>query len=213
MWYEVPKQPSKQEQRPPPIFPWEERAIAKPTRIFVDDEPPPPAPSLTVSEKSVEETEKEEQTAPDTPKINVAAEEPWQTFSQVNKNAWDSVAGIDEYVRALTASQRNRGKVQVLSPTGEPPEPAMMFPEATPHRERRESLLLTDFPTAVERPSLPVTPAPIRRPSFWGEERDDQGHLPGAEGVPDQQDWVCPFCHFRGPTSAFAAFREPLLEQ
>lgn len=47
---------------------------------------------------------------------------------------------------------------------------------------------LTDFPTEFERPSLPVTPS-ARRPSFWGEERDQEGRLPGAEGVPRQQDW------------------------
>jgi hypothetical protein len=49
---------------------------------------------------------------------------------------------------------------------------------------------LTDFPSELERPSLPVTPAPIRRPSFWGEERDADGELPAAEGVPSQEDWV-----------------------
>jgi hypothetical protein len=55
---------------------------------------------------------------------------------------------------------------------------------------RRHSMKLTDFPTELERPSLPVTPAPIRRPSFWGEERDEDGELPAAEGVPSQEDWV-----------------------
>jgi len=48
---------------------------------------------------------------------------------------------------------------------------------------------LTDFPTEFERPSLPVTPAPVRRPSFWGDERDDDGELPAAEGVPAQAEW------------------------
>lgn len=48
---------------------------------------------------------------------------------------------------------------------------------------------ITDFPTEIERPSLPVTPAPQRRPSFWGEERDAAGELPGAEGVPEQSQW------------------------
>lgn len=48
---------------------------------------------------------------------------------------------------------------------------------------------LTDFPTEIERPSLPVTPAPVRRPSFWGAERDARGDLPGAEGVPSQSEW------------------------
>jgi glycogenin glucosyltransferase len=33
-----------------------------------------------------------------------------------------------------------------------------------------------------------VTPAPRRRSTFWGEERE-QG-MPPAEGVPDQADWV-----------------------
>jgi len=50
-------------------------------------------------------------------------------------------------------------------------------------------LKLTDFPSADDRPSLPVTPAPIRRPTFWGAERDGEGELPGAEGVPVQSEW------------------------
>jgi hypothetical protein len=37
---------------------------------------------------------------------------------------------------------------------------------------------------------LPVTPAPVRRPSFWGDERDEEGELPAAEGVPAQEEWV-----------------------
>jgi len=66
-----------------------------------------------------------------------------------------------------------------------PPQPK----EVLSPSGRRESLILTDFPTADDRPSLPVTPAPIRRPTFWGEERDEAGELPGAEGVPDQAEW------------------------
>lgn len=56
---------------------------------------------------------------------------------------------------------------------------------------------LTDFPSAAERPSLPVTPAPIHRQSFWsGDDGEHGGHggarqLPEAEGVPLQSDWVC----------------------
>ena len=58
-----------------------------------------------------------------------------------------------------------------------------------PSQQRRPSMKLTDFPTEFERPSLPVTPAPMHRPSFWGSERDAAGDLPGAEGVPDQSAW------------------------
>jgi glycogenin len=63
---------------------------------------------------------------------------------------------------------------------------------------RRRGSKLTDFPTAVERPSLPVTPAPIRRPKFWGagdpgigDEGESDGQLPAADGVPEQSEWVC----------------------
>jgi len=75
------------------------------------------------------------------------------------RNAWDDIPEIERYIGQL---QKNRkGNIQVLQGYG----------------------------SELERPSLPVTPAPIRRPSFWGEERDDSGELPPAEGVPAQADW------------------------
>lgn len=204
MWYSVPEQP-KAEQKLQPIFPWEEREQQKPTRRFIEDVPlpPPPAPQPEpahyLDELEVTSDDKDE---PTTPTIRVHGPDPWAAFAQ-NKNAWDDVGGIENYVRALTAFQKNRGKVQVvqenvpsqqhvLSPSNEP-DPEELIEKV---RERRESLILTDFPTAVERPSLPVTPAPRRRPSFWGEERDHEGELPPAQGVPDQADWVCPNCGF-----------------
>ena len=115
-------------------------------------------------------------------------------FGHGSKNAWDDVSGIDEYVRALTSFQRNRGKVQVLRDAGvnaQHHDVSQGIPDDLEEqvKKRRESLILTDFPTSVERPSLPVTPAPRRRSSFWGEERDEQGALPQAEGVPDQAEW------------------------
>lgn len=68
---------------------------------------------------------------------------------------------------------------------------------------RKPSMKLTDFPTEYDRPSLPVTPMPIRRPSFWGDERDDEGNLPAAEGVPQQQEWVRQFYSY--PPHEFSA--------
>ncbi|TKA58203.1 hypothetical protein B0A55_11100, partial [Friedmanniomyces simplex] len=89
----------------------------------------------------------------------------------VNKNAWDEISGIEDYVRALTAFQKNKGNVQViardepaagvgpeaqhqqqqqhqqqhiLSP-GNEPDPMELVKTV---RKRRESLLLTDFPSA-----------------------------------------------------------------
>lgn len=206
LWYNVPQKP-KAEEKPKPIFPWEEREDARPTRKFVEDEPlPPPPQPQPEREPFADELEVSSDGKPEplTPTIRVHDSDPWAAFNQ-NKNAWDDVSGIEDYVRALTSFQKNRGKVQVvqqnvpstgdqhiLSPTKEP-DPDDLIAAVS---KRRESLILTDFPTSSERPSLPVTPAPRRRQTFWGEERDEAGELPPAEGVPDQADWVCPNCGF-----------------
>jgi len=68
---------------------------------------------------------------------------------------------------------------------------------------KRRSSRVTDFPSEDDRPSLPVTPAPIHRRGFWGrgdsnsqptdDEEDEverEGrYLPAAEGVPLQSEW------------------------
>ena len=87
---------------------------------------------------------------------------------------------IDQFVSNLV--HQRQGKVQVLQ--GGAAED-VRSPGA-----RGTSVKVTDFPTDLERPSLPVTPAPVRRPSFWRAERDEDGELPAAEGVPAQEDWV-----------------------
>jgi len=115
-----------------------------------------------------------------------------QSFQQTGANAWDNVPGIENYVRNIMESKGKWSQTQVLKQvTGTEDLDA-----ATGRTMRRESLILTDFPSAFERPSLPVTPAPMSRPSFWGGERDDTGDLPAAEGVEDQSEWVCPHCGF-----------------
>ena len=165
---------------PKPIFPWESSA-SKPTRIFAEDAitSPPIAPSL--SEVSTTDETQEEKSTPATPTASAAGpgSDVWRTYSR--GNAWDDVPDIEKYVSDMQKAVR-RGKVQVLIG----PDEAVM----SPGDDRRPSTKVTDFPTEVERPSLPVTPAPIRRPSFWGAERDGAGQLPPAEGVPDQAQWV-----------------------
>lgn len=183
MWYEIPKEkPAPPEVRPPPIFPWEDRALAKPTRKFADDVT---SPNQTPSLDTANTKDSPLGQAP-TPTIKVTNDDGW-SFSAANRNAWDSVSGIDEYVRALARSQKTKGKVQVLTSSADGSD----VTSPSPQSERRESLILTDFPSSVDRPSLPVTPAPLRRPNFWGEERNSAGNLPSAEGVPNQADWVC----------------------
>ncbi|KAK7545356.1 nucleotide-diphospho-sugar transferase [Phyllosticta paracitricarpa] len=199
MYYELPKSTPKTQDVPKPIFPWEqERERPKPSRVFVEDSLPPqasPAAQADESEGSrslanVQSPEHSSSSSGSPPLV----EDPWQAFGQ-NLNAWDSVPGIDKYVRSVMGTGRRSKPSSIsLAGLGQPPE--IMSPTGSKPSGRRESLILTDFPSAVERPSLPVTPAAVRRPTFWGGERDEAGDLPPAEGVPNQADWVCPRCGF-----------------
>lgn len=201
MYYEVPSTP-REIQHPPPIFPWE-RDQAKPTRVFADDLPQLSAP-LSETTPSVTTDDEDTQTStlsPPTPTQQPPQPEPFAAYTRTN--AWDDMPEIDRYISALP--QNRRAQVQVLfnqgnrsiplssaeNPDNDEPlqSPSLEHPNPQAEAHRRPSMKLTDFPTELERPSLPVTPAPIRRPSFWGSERDDSGDLPSAEGVPDQSDW------------------------
>jgi glycogenin glucosyltransferase len=183
MYYEVPKTPTYQ--KPAPIFPWEINA-ARATRVFPEDNdvgvPEPPSlidPGPAPADQEIPE-DKSAPVTPTTPTIQLTPADPWQTYTR--GNAWDDIPEIERYIGSL---QKNRkGNIQVLQGYGSG------ITEVSSPGARRHSMKLTDFPTELERPSLPVTPAPIRRPSFWGEERDEDGELPAAEGVPSQEDWV-----------------------
>jgi glycogenin glucosyltransferase len=179
MYYEVPKTPTYQ--KPTPIFPWEKDA-PKASRVFPDDNVEPIVePSTSDSATApIEEDKAVTPTTPTTPTVQLTPADPWQTY--IRGNAWDDIPEIERYIGNL---QKNRkGNIQVLQGYGSGTE------QVSSPGGRRQSMKLTDFPTELERPSLPVTPAPIRRPSFWGEERDDEGKLPAAEGVPSQEEWV-----------------------
>ncbi|KAI1771818.1 glycosyltransferase family 8 protein [Hypoxylon cercidicola] len=212
MWYEVPKEPPAPPSKPPkPIFPWEE-SRSPPSRIFPDDvyrqhEPPvgesetptgvswsDPAPepsteSSVVTDASTVEPKSEPDT-PTTPTIRITPSDPWTSFTLTN--AWDDVPEIERYVDKIQKHRRTRSlKSPGVLGLGDLAEGADEI------AWRRRGSKLTDFPSEDERPSLPVTPAPIRRPKFWGggpgigfDNEDDQ-LLPAAEGVPAQTEWVC----------------------
>ncbi|TKA80966.1 hypothetical protein B0A55_02390 [Friedmanniomyces simplex] len=248
LWYDVPKH--REEKKLKAIFPWEEREAVRPSRVFAEEDFAPEPEAKRVEEDAEEgetddflggdelavtaddddqddEGEQRPDLDPKAPTLKKAGQQGWDSSfgpgaggGGVNKNAWDEISGIEDYVRALTAFQKNKGNVQVIA-RDEPAAgvgPEAQHPQQQQHqqqhilspgnepdpvelvktvRKRRESLLLTDFPSASERPSLPVTPAPRRRASFWGEERErvggegeGLGGLKGAEGVPEQGDWV-----------------------
>ncbi|KAI4278229.1 MAG: hypothetical protein LQ337_001170 [Flavoplaca oasis] len=187
--YQIPSTPPATE-RPKMIFPWEAYQT-KATRVFSDDPRPTSsgdAPSVTTDATSPIET-----ASPATPTIQVTSSEPWGDFRRAN--AWDEMPEIERYIANLPQNRRraqlharHHRKTSSLDQQDTISSPGTEGPPLE-SQGRRPSLRLTDFPTEIERPSLPVTPAPMRRPSFWGQERDAAGELPPAEGVPDQADW------------------------
>ncbi|KAI4285195.1 MAG: hypothetical protein L6R38_000873 [Xanthoria sp. 2 TBL-2021] len=182
--YQPPSTPPAAE-RPKMIFPWEAYQT-KATRVFPDDPRPTSSgrtPSVTTDADSQMET-----ASPTTPTNQITSSEPWADFRRAN--AWDEMPEIERYIANLPQNRR-RAQLHHHRKTSSLDQSDTITSPSTegPPSGRRPSLRLTDFPTEIERPSLPVTPAPMRRPSFWGQERDAAGDLPPAEGVPDQADW------------------------
>ncbi len=200
MYYQVPAT-APAEERLIPIFPWE-TSQSTPIRVFADEITAPlfdEAFNITVDDKNQAPSEttdggqtssvtsddytQAETISPPTPVAQADSPKPFASYSRTN--AWDEVPEIERYIANLP--QNRREKPQILF--SNPPAKEGVAGVGTPKHQKHPSMKLTDFPTEIERPSLPVTPAPVRRPSFWSEERDIAGALPGAEGVPDQLDW------------------------
>ncbi|KAI0168118.1 family 8 glycosyl transferase [Pestalotiopsis sp. NC0098] len=209
MWYKVPeKAPAYRTEKPKSIFPWE-NTQPRPTRVFADqppldtasDKPSTPTGEPWASSSGTEWSTETSMTGrnavesvpvtPITPTIQITSSDPWTAFTRTN--AWDEVPEIERYVDKMQKHRRTRslkspGKIDLPSPSG------------IDERDfARRGSKVTDFPSETERPSLPVTPAPIRRPKFWGG-GDDGGHgaadeedvnplLPVAAGVPGQVEW------------------------
>jgi len=196
MYYQVPKIKPQGVSDLKPIFPWEKVNRRPPARVFQTELPVPEPESVpeTVQNDTPPHDEEMSVSMPSTQKEAYSASpesspssDPWSSFTV--RNAWDEVASIDQYVRALKQAQIRKGKVEVIQNTsGGTTGTSHSLGEAV--AKRRESLILVDFPTEIERPSLPVTPAPTYRPTFWGDERNEEGDLPAAHGVPNQADWV-----------------------
>lgn len=181
MWFEIPAKP---EPKPTTVFPWESHA-PKPTRVFAEEAP------VRLMETPVIPEEPEQHSLPSEPALpgpsssytRVPFEpsaESWQTYTR--SNAWDEDPEIQRYIETI---QARRTKSQVASPGAHSNSPG----KSPPTLGSRPSTKITDFPTEVERPSLPVTPAPIHRTSY-GDEASGTAALPAAEGVPSQEEWV-----------------------
>ncbi|ESU07246.1 hypothetical protein FGSG_01882 [Fusarium graminearum PH-1] len=199
MWYEVPKdRSSPQSKHAPEIFPWE-RNQPRPTRTFAGEPQPEPQPSpeetsaqLSVKTEGITESgsESKNQSSSSTPTVQVTSSSPWTSYTRTN--AWDEVPAIERYVDRLHGGGHRRGKSSTSS-TGRVKSPTTGT-WRDDQTSSKQGLKLTDFPSAVERPSLPVTPAPVHRNSFFTEddaenEDETKKKLPEAEGVPTQSDW------------------------
>ncbi|OGM44573.1 glycosyl transferase family 8 protein [Aspergillus bombycis] len=203
MYYEVPStkpEPEKLSQ----IFPWENQA-PKPTRVFLDDDQGSVSlPSSLLSPITPKET----------PTLSLGYTTSWPTEkpseswdSYTRSNAWDDVPEIQRYIQSIAPPRR--AKVQVI---GGWDGPANRRTAGTVSGMR-----LTDFPSEQERPSLPVTPAPIRRTppsSYVPGDESTSGQLPIAEGVPSQEEWVGVtvdvFLHLLRVTYLYWCFTEPV---
>jgi uncharacterized membrane protein YgcG len=141
----------------------------------------------------------------------------WSSFPRTN--AWDNVPEINRYVdRTLQRHRRTWSRNLALSSGKGAAAPGEEEPLEFGFARRGSKV--TDFPSEDDRPSLPVTPAPIRRPrrrpgyhhgggdgpggngfGGWGGDvgGEDEEQLPAAEGVPGQADWVCVHGIWWGP--------------
>ncbi|CAP94436.1 glycogenin glucosyltransferase [Penicillium rubens] len=181
MWYEVPAKP---EPKPSTVFPWERHA-PKPTRVFAEEAPVELVGAPVISDEP-EQPSIPSESAPPGPSPSYTrvpfepSAESWQTYTR--SNAWDEDPEIQRYIETIqarcTKSQATSPGAHSNSPGKSPPTPGF-----------RPSTKITDFPTEVERPSLPVTPAPVHRTSY-GDEASGTAALPAAEGVPSQEEWV-----------------------
>ncbi|KAL1840734.1 hypothetical protein VTJ49DRAFT_174 [Mycothermus thermophilus] len=190
------------QRQPPPTgskgeavnFPHKHYAMSSDTTPFVPRE----TSSANVSTAVAEEAPSAPPTppAPTTHAPAKGGSDMWSSFPRTN--AWDDVPEINRYIeRRMPWYLRHQpGRIKGL-----PADETELPPGVIPRRGSR----VTDFPTSDERPSLPVTPAPVRRPrsrrgsgrgGLGGEgEPQEEGwedeQLPAAEGVPPQSEWVC----------------------
>jgi len=180
MYYQVPAT-KPEPQRLTQLFPWESHA-PKPTRVFTEKQPIPTVPP---EEQATPTQIKESGSSPETPTLRAQCEpssESWDTYTR--SNAWDEDPHIQKFIESM--QQRRRGRTQVISSSSQSSTSQDSPPSS--FSGHRSSIKVTDFPTEVERPSLPVTPAPIQRRG--NEETSAETTLPTAVGVPDQEDWV-----------------------
>ncbi|KAK1237546.1 hypothetical protein MKX08_003171 [Trichoderma sp. CBMAI-0020] len=171
-----------QNQAPRQIFPWESKQT-KATRSFYGDEPELQPQSATTkpsgARSSVTKSPPKSPVSKTSDKQSEAGTASWTTYSR--GNAWDEDPGISKYAEAVEKRHRSSSRGQGGDEDVDDDEDEQ--------EQTKRGFKVTDFPTETERPSLPVTPAPVPR----GREAAGKG-LPAAEGVPSQAEWTTHIC-------------------
>jgi glycogenin glucosyltransferase len=114
------------------------------------------------------------------------------------QSTWeDNAGGMEQYIKSIMTTTAEKGKAGI------------------PVEERGESLVFTGFPDPIDRPSLPVTPAPTRTKTSWLDEDEDDDKIAAAteapKELPKQAEWVCPKCGFLSHDStAFTSSSSPV---
>ncbi|KAJ6258404.1 hypothetical protein Dda_6444 [Drechslerella dactyloides] len=166
----VPPAQYAQQSRPAPIFPWEQRAVPKPTRVFADEPKPKPEPAPTPLEETELETVDDEFETEEA-EMDVDAATGMLGFDSYSRsNAWDSIPAIEEYVATFTKGRSG-------APSGKKGD-------VTPNPAFRTAL-------AILPPEISVTPTPFKamRRGYRSSAMDDESKFPSAKGIPDQQHW------------------------
>ncbi|KAM0479405.1 hypothetical protein ACHAPX_004616 [Trichoderma viride] len=166
-----------QSQAPRQIFPWESKQT-KATRSFYGDEselqPQAATTKPSGARSSVTKSPPKSPVSKASDKQSEAGTASWTTYSR--GNAWDEDPGISKYAEAVEKRHRSSSRGQGGDEDADDDDDEQ--------EQTKRGFKVTDFPTETERPSLPVTPAPVPR----GREAAGKG-LPAAEGVPSQAEW------------------------
>lgn len=104
----------------------------------------------------------------------------------------ENSGGMEKYIKDIMSSMSDKPKGNGVT---------------SPLTGRRESLVFTGIPMPQDRPSLPVTPAPLVHNPFWGNEQNktEDGKGSHNEILLNQAEWVCPHCGFSSNNPAVFA--------
>ncbi|KAF3921070.1 hypothetical protein AA313_de0205160 [Arthrobotrys entomopaga] len=183
--FEIP--PRHSPTQPAPIFPWEERRIPRPTRVFAADyaEPAQESEEEEVVVSQVDEEFETEEASGGYDNDSNSGITSFESYSRTN--AWDSIPAIERYVASF---QRSTNPVRKSTKKGDmTPLPAWRSPQQQQLQDRGKAEEEASS-VRVLPPDISVTPTPFKSMrGYRSNAMDDESKFPSAQGIPDQQHW------------------------